>query len=193
MNEAIKTAEKLQSDRLRDEAQAENENFINKLDENIKNIIKEQVKVLVKEQVTKILPRIKKLVNEQLEAEVLTRSSNEAKTSHAVAANLSELELNKILINKMVFILDTYGDTVTIKRSQDVEDDDEEPSVGSNRASKRSQAGKELESTSEPKEKTSKSTGKSTEGSKSQQKSTGKFAQAEEPIHIADDLEEPAP
>ncbi|GJS55314.1 hypothetical protein Tco_0628676 [Tanacetum coccineum] len=55
-----------------------------------------QVKVQVKEQVSKILPRIKKLVNEQLEAEVLIRSSNKAKTSHAVAANLSELELKKI-------------------------------------------------------------------------------------------------
>ncbi|GKB35244.1 hypothetical protein Tco_0880186 [Tanacetum coccineum] len=83
MNEAVKTTIQLQSDRLRDEAQAENEDFINKLDNNIKKIIKEQT------------------VNEQLEAEVLTRSSNEAKTSHAVAANLSELELKKILIDKM--------------------------------------------------------------------------------------------
>ncbi|GJU37820.1 hypothetical protein Tco_1186174 [Tanacetum coccineum] len=92
MNEAIKEAVQLQSDRLKDEAQAENEDFINNLDENIKKIIKEQVKVQVKEQVSMILPRIKKSVNEQLEAEVLTRLSNEAKTSHAVAANLSELE-----------------------------------------------------------------------------------------------------
>ncbi|GKB51326.1 hypothetical protein Tco_0902079 [Tanacetum coccineum] len=37
------------------------------------------------------------LVIEQLESEVLIRSSKEAKTSHAVAANLSELELKKIL------------------------------------------------------------------------------------------------
>ncbi|GKD02721.1 hypothetical protein Tco_1177695 [Tanacetum coccineum] len=48
-----------------------------------------------------ILPRIEKLVNDQPEAEVLTRSSTESKTSHAVAANLSELELKKILIDKM--------------------------------------------------------------------------------------------
>ncbi|GJV76256.1 hypothetical protein Tco_1507840 [Tanacetum coccineum] len=41
MNEAVKAAVQLQSDRLRDEAQAENEDFINKLDENIKKIIKE--------------------------------------------------------------------------------------------------------------------------------------------------------
>ncbi|GJV79214.1 hypothetical protein Tco_1515084 [Tanacetum coccineum] len=101
MNEVVKEAVQLQSDRLRDEAQAKNEDFINKLDENIKKIIKEQVKVQIKEQVTKIFPRIKKSVNEQLEDEVLIRSSNEAKTSHVVAANLSELELKKILIDKM--------------------------------------------------------------------------------------------
>ncbi|GJX27525.1 hypothetical protein Tco_0233821 [Tanacetum coccineum] len=202
----------------KDEAQAENEDFINKLDDNIKKIIKEKVKAQVKEQVTKILPRIKKNVNEQLEAEILTRSSNEAKTSHAVAANLSELELKKILIDKMEsnksihrsdqqktlykalvdayesdkLILDTYGDTVTIKRRRDDQDEDEEPSAGSNRGSKRRRAGKEPESTSAPKEKTSKSSGKSKEGSKSHNTSTGKSAQAEEPIHADEDLEEPA-
>ncbi|GKF35383.1 hypothetical protein Tco_0108583 [Tanacetum coccineum] len=35
MHEAVKTAVKLQSDRLRDEAQAKNEDFLNKLDDNI--------------------------------------------------------------------------------------------------------------------------------------------------------------
>ncbi|GJW63945.1 hypothetical protein Tco_0115829 [Tanacetum coccineum] len=218
MNEAVKAAVQLQSDRLRSEVQTENEDFINKIDENMKKIIKEQVKVQVKEQVSKILPRIEKLVNDQLEAEVLIRSSNEAKTSHAVAANLSELELKKILIDKMENnksidrsvqqktlykalvdayetdkdILATYGDTVTFKRRRDDEDEDEEPSAGSNRGSKRRRAGKEPESTSAPKEKTSKSTGKSKEGSKSHQKSTDKSAQAEEPIHTVEDLEEPA-
>ncbi|GJS25384.1 hypothetical protein Tco_0454016, partial [Tanacetum coccineum] len=56
MNEAVKTAVQLQSDKLRDETQVENEDFIKKLDDNIKKIIKEQVKAQVKEQVTKILP-----------------------------------------------------------------------------------------------------------------------------------------
>ncbi|GKA94862.1 hypothetical protein Tco_0816900 [Tanacetum coccineum] len=185
---------------------------------NIKKIIKKQVKVQVKEQVTKILPRIKKSVNEQLEAEVLIRPSNEAKTSHVVAANLSELELKKILINKIENnksndksvlqknlykalvdayesdkdILASYVDTVTLKRCRDDEDEDEEPSVGSNRGSKRRRAGKEPESTIAPKEKTSKSIGMSKEGSKSHQKSTGKSTHAEEPIHADEDLEEPA-
>ncbi|GKC71574.1 hypothetical protein Tco_1117457 [Tanacetum coccineum] len=89
------------TDRLRDEAQAENENFINTLDENMRKIIKKQVKEQVKEQVSKILPKIEKFVNDQLEAEVLTRLFNQAKTSHAVATNLSELDLKKILIDKM--------------------------------------------------------------------------------------------
>ncbi|GJU34133.1 hypothetical protein Tco_1182487 [Tanacetum coccineum] len=218
MHEAVKTAVQLQSERLRDEAQAENADFINKLDDNIKKIIKDQVKEQVKAQVSKILPKIEKTVNEQLKAEVLTRSSNESKTSHAIAANLSELELKKILIDKMEsnksihrsdeqknlykalvdayesdkLILDTYGDTVSFKRRRDDEDKDEEPSAGSNRGSKRRRAGKEPESTSAPKEKTSKTTGKSTEGSKSHHKSAGESAQAEEPMHTAKDLEEPA-
>ncbi|GJW01920.1 hypothetical protein Tco_1560776 [Tanacetum coccineum] len=149
-------------DRLRREDQADNEDFINKNDENIRKIIKEKVKVQVKEQLTKILPRIEKSVNEQLEAEVLIRSSIKDKTSYAVAANLSELELKKILIDKM-----------ENNKRRDDEDEDEEPSTRSNQGSNRRRAGKEPELTSAPKEKTSKSTGKSKEGSKSHQKYIG--------------------
>ncbi|GKB62081.1 hypothetical protein Tco_0918267 [Tanacetum coccineum] len=196
MNEAVKTAIQLQSDKLRNEAQADNEDFINKLDANIKKIIKEQVKEQVKAQVSKILPKNEKTVNEQLEAEVLTRLSNESKTSHVVAANLSKLELKKIIIDKMEsnksihrsyeqknlykalvdayesdkLKLDTYGDTISFKRRRDNEDKDEEPSAGSNRGSKRRRAGKEPESTSLPKEKTSKTIRMSTEGYKSEDK-----------------------
>nr|GEW26884.1 hypothetical protein [Tanacetum cinerariifolium] len=155
MNEAVKVAAQLQSDRLRYEAQAENEYFLNKLDENIKKIFKEQVKEQVKAQVSKILLKIKKTVNEQLEAEVLTPSSNSSETSHDVAASQSKLELKKIIIDKMEsnklihrsdeqknlykalvdayefvkLILNTYKDTVTLKRCRDDEDKDETPSL----------------------------------------------------------------
>nr|GEV06961.1 retrotransposon protein, putative, unclassified [Tanacetum cinerariifolium] len=202
MNEAVKVAVQLQSDRLPDKAQAENEDFINKLDENIQNIIKDQVKV----QVSKILPKIKKTVNEQLEAEVLTQPSNSSKTSYTVAADLSELELKKILIEKMEsnksihrsdeqrnlykalvdayecnkIILDTYGDAVTLKRRCNDADKDEEPSVGSDQGSKRRRKGKELESISAQKEKSSKTTGKSTEGSKSHQNTASESTPVEE-------------
>nr|GEY71634.1 hypothetical protein [Tanacetum cinerariifolium] len=210
MNEAVKVAVRLQSDRLQDEAQAKNEDFLNKLDENIQKIIKEQVKV----EVSKILPIIEKTVNEQLEDEVLTRSSNSSKTSYVVAADLSKLELKKILIEKMErnksvhrsdeqknlykalvyayecdkLILDTYRDMATLKILRDDEDKDEEPSAGSNRGSKRRREGKEPESTSAPKEKTSKTSGKSIEGSKSHHKTASEYALAEKPMHATQDL-----
>nr|GEU49178.1 hypothetical protein [Tanacetum cinerariifolium] len=108
MNEAVKVAVQIQSDRLRDEAQANNKEFLKNLDENIRKIIKEHVKENVK-------------------------------TSYAVAADLSEMELKKILIEKIEgnksihrsneqrnlykalveeyesdkIILDTYNDTTT--------------------------------------------------------------------------------
>nr|GEY45566.1 hypothetical protein [Tanacetum cinerariifolium] len=199
-------------------AQAENEDFINKLNEKIQKIINKQVKELVKVQVSKILPKIEKIMNEQLEAEVLTRSSNSSETSYAVAADLSELELKKILIEKMEInksihrsnvqrnlykalvdayecdklILDTYRDTVTLKRRRDDADKDEEPSARSDRGSKRRREGKEPESTSTTKEKATKTTRKSTEGSKSHQKTTSESAPAEEPMQTTQDLKEPS-
>nr|GFC58318.1 hypothetical protein [Tanacetum cinerariifolium] len=107
MNEAVQVAVQLQSDKLHEEAQKENDESLKTIDENMQKIIKEQVK----EQVFKILPRIEQIVNEQLEAEVLTRSSNSSK-----------------------IILDTYGDTVTLKRRRDDDANrDEEPSAGPNR------------------------------------------------------------
>nr|GEX42047.1 hypothetical protein [Tanacetum cinerariifolium] len=120
MNEAVKTAVQLQSDKLRDEAQAENEDFINKLDENLNKIIKEQVK-------EQILSRLK------------------------------DLKMIKMKMKNPP--LDQTGG----QREVGLE--------------------KEPESTSAPKEKTSKSSGKSKEGSKSHQEHTGKSTQAEEPIH----------
>ncbi|GJV51598.1 hypothetical protein Tco_1447339 [Tanacetum coccineum] len=77
-------------------------------------------------------------------------------------------------------ILTAYGDTVTLKRRRDDEDEDDEPFAGSNRGSKRRKARKEPESTSAPKDKTSKSTGLSKEGSKSKTRSIEKSAQVEE-------------
>ncbi|GKC32746.1 hypothetical protein Tco_1040040 [Tanacetum coccineum] len=175
------------------------EDFINKLDDNIKKIIKDQVKEQVK-----------------------------AQTSHAVAANLSELELKKILIDKIESnksihrsneqknlykaLVDTYESDKLIldvemkrmtltknlykalvdayKRCRDKKDKDKEPFARSKQGSKRRRARKEPESTSAPKEKTSKTTRKSTEGSKSHQKSADESAQVEEPRQTAKDLEE---
>nr|GEU63821.1 hypothetical protein [Tanacetum cinerariifolium] len=112
MNEAVKVAAQIQSDRLRYEAERENDEFLKTVDENMQKIIKEQVKEQVKVQVSKILPRIEQTVNEQLEAEVLTQSSHSSKTSYAVAADLSEMELKKILIEKMKGNKETFTNPI---------------------------------------------------------------------------------
>nr|GEX00162.1 hypothetical protein [Tanacetum cinerariifolium] len=125
MNEAVKVAIQIQSDRLRDEAQKENDEFLKTIDENMQKIIKEHVK-------------------------------EQVKTSYAVADDLSEMELKKILIEKIEgnksiqrsdeqknlykalveayesdkIILDIYGETITLKRRRDDDaDKDEEPSL----------------------------------------------------------------
>nr|GEV65330.1 hypothetical protein [Tanacetum cinerariifolium] len=155
MNEAVKVAIQIQFDRLHDEAQRENDKFLKIVDENINKIINEQVK-------------------------------EQVKTSYVVVADLSEMELKKILIEKMEgnksiqcldeqrnlykalveayesnkIILDTYGETITLKRRQDDDaDKDKEPSARPDRGSKRSIEGKEPESASAPMETATRSAG----------------------------------
>ncbi|GJY69633.1 hypothetical protein Tco_0472615 [Tanacetum coccineum] len=212
MQEAVDVAVQLKYDRIREESNTANQQFLDSIDEGMK---KEQVK----KEVSKITPKIEKLVIDQLESEVLVRSSKEANTSHAVAANLSELELKKILIDKMEannsinrsdiqrqlykalvdayeadkILLDTYGDTVTIKRPRDGADDDQEPSAGTDRGSKRRRSGKEPTSTSAPRETTTTSAGKTTTtGSKTHKQSASQSAQVEETTQTTDVFEAPA-
>nr|GEW01700.1 hypothetical protein [Tanacetum cinerariifolium] len=151
------------TDWLQDSFQRENDEFLRTIDENIKKIIKGQVKSQVKEQVSRILPRIEESVNAQLEAEVLTGSSHSSRTSYTVTAYLTEMELKKILMEKMEgnksiqrsdeqrnlykafvdaykadkTILESYGDTAILKRRREDDDDQEGPSAGSDRGSKR--------------------------------------------------------
>nr|GFC37576.1 hypothetical protein [Tanacetum cinerariifolium] len=156
-------------------------------------IIKEQVKTQVKAQVTRILPRIEESVNAQLEAEVLTRSSHSSRTSYAVAADLSEMKLKKILIEKMEgnksiqrsdkqrnlykalveaydtdkTILESYGELAILKRRREEDDDQERPSARSDR-------------------------GKTTTGTQSRQLSASESAFVEEPVQTTCQMEEPS-
>nr|GEU29222.1 hypothetical protein [Tanacetum cinerariifolium] len=219
MNEAVQVAVQIQTDQLSDSYQRENDKFLRTIDENMKRIIKEQVKGQVKEQVSRILPRIEQSVNAQLEAEVLTMSSYSSRTSYALAADLSEMELKKTLIEKIEgnnfiqrsneqrnlykalveayeadkVILDIYGETVTLKRRRDDESDkDERPSTGSNRGSKRRREGKEPESASVPLQTTTKSACRSTTGSKSRQVSDSESAFVDEPVKTTCQMDEPS-
>nr|GFA02340.1 hypothetical protein [Tanacetum cinerariifolium] len=174
MAEAVREAVQIQTDRLQDSFQRQNDEFLRTIDENIKKIIKGQVKSQAKEQVSRILPRIEESVNAQLEAEVLTRSFNSSRTSYDVAVDLTDIELKKFLIEKMEgnksiqrsdeqrnlykalvdayeadkTILESYGDTTIMKRRRGNDDDQEGPFARSDRGSKRRREGGEHESAS---------------------------------------------
>nr|GFB32067.1 hypothetical protein [Tanacetum cinerariifolium] len=195
MKEAVREAVQIQTDRLQDSLQRENDEFLRNIDENMKKVFKGLVKNQVKEQVSRILPRIKESVNATLEAEVLTQSSHSSRTSYAIAADLSEMEIKKILIEKMEgnksiqrsdeqrnlykalveayeadkAILDTYGDSTILKRRKE-DDDQEGPSAGPNQGSKRPKEGGEQASANTPSEKVTKGTGGSTTGFQSRQR-----------------------
>ncbi|GJY02314.1 hypothetical protein Tco_0360466 [Tanacetum coccineum] len=67
VKDIVDVAVQLKSDKLREEALAENQDFLNLIDSNMKRIIKEQVKA----QTSKIMTKVEKYVTETLGAEVL--------------------------------------------------------------------------------------------------------------------------
>nr|GEZ94947.1 hypothetical protein [Tanacetum cinerariifolium] len=146
-----------------------------------------------------VVSAIPESVNATLEAEVLTRSSHSSRTSYAIAADLSEMELKKILIEKMEgieaydvdkAILDTYGESTILKQRRE-DDDQEGPSVGSDRGSKRQKEGGEHASASTPSETATEGAGRSTIGSQSRQLSASESAFAEEHVQTTCQMEEP--
>ncbi|GJS33703.1 hypothetical protein Tco_0532085 [Tanacetum coccineum] len=181
MKDAVNVVVQLQTNKLREDAQAENHEIFNQVDSTMKAIIKEQVQA----QVSKIMPKIEKYVTESLGAKVLVRSTNQPQTSYA---NLYNALVKSYNSDKD--IISSYGDVVTLKRGQDDQDKDEDPSAGSNRGSKRRRSGKEAESSKELTHKESKSTSSSKGATRSQPKSSGKYAHAEEHGQKVDDLED---
>nr|GFB59974.1 hypothetical protein [Tanacetum cinerariifolium] len=157
MTEAIQEAVQIQTDRLQDSLQRENDEFLRNIDENMKKIIKGQVKNQVKEQVSRILPRIEESVNATLEAEALVEAYDAYKA-----------------------ISDTYGESTILKRRRE-DDDQEGPSAGSDRGSKRQKEGGEHASASTPSETATGGAGRSTIGSQSRQLSASESAFVEEP------------
>nr|GEZ10399.1 hypothetical protein [Tanacetum cinerariifolium] len=190
MNKAAKVAVQLQSDRLHDKAQKENDEFLKTIDENMQKIIKEQVKEQVTVQVSKILPKIEQTVNWRLK--FLLGHPTHRRHPMPLLLISQRWSLRRFLSTKWKET-NTYGDTVTLKRRRDDDaDKDEEPSAGSDRGSKRRREGKEPESASAPKEKATRSAGKSTHGSKSQQTSASESAIAEGPMKTTFEMEEPS-
>nr|GFB84477.1 hypothetical protein [Tanacetum cinerariifolium] len=147
-----------------------------------------------------------------------TRSSYSSRTSYAVAADLTEMELKKILIEKMKgnksikrsdeqrnlykafidayvadnTILESYGESAILKRRRKDDDDQEGPSVGSDQGSKRQREGREHASASTPSEQATGSAGRSTTGTQSRQLSANESAFAEEPMQTTCQMKEPS-
>nr|GFB69884.1 hypothetical protein [Tanacetum cinerariifolium] len=87
-------------------------------------------------------------------------------------------------------ILDTYGKSTILKRRRE-DDDQEGPSAGSDRGSKRQKEGGEHASASTPSETATGGAGRSTKGSQSRQLSASESAFAEEPVQTTCQMEEP--
>nr|GEX17192.1 reverse transcriptase domain-containing protein [Tanacetum cinerariifolium] len=139
-----------------------------------------------------------------------------SRTSYAVAADLTKMELKKILIEKMeenksiqrpdeqqnlykalvdVYeadktILESYKDTTIPKRRHGDDDDQEGPSAGSDRGSKIRREGGEPESASSPSEPATKSASRSITGTQSRQMSASEYAFAEEPMQTTCQMDE---
>ncbi|GKA46151.1 hypothetical protein Tco_0738947 [Tanacetum coccineum] len=137
VKDMVDVAVQLKSDKLREEAQAENQEFLNSLDSNMKRIIKEQVKA----QTSKIMTKVEKYVTETLGAKVLVRSTNQPQTYYAERESSTKRYSVSDYSDKD--LLSSYGEVVTLKRGRDDQDKDEEPSARSNLGSKRQRLGKE--------------------------------------------------
>ncbi|GKD86521.1 hypothetical protein Tco_1357675, partial [Tanacetum coccineum] len=179
LKDAVDVAIQLQSNKIREEAQAENEEFLKQIDSNMKVIIKEQTSYAAATSLSKF--ELKKILIDKME-------ENKSINRSDVQKNLYNALVESYNSNRD--ILTSYGDAVTLKRGRDDQDKDEDPFVRSNRGSKRRRSGKEAESSKEPTHKESKSTSSSKGVSRSHPKTSGKSAQAEEHGQKVDDLEE---
>nr|GFB05799.1 hypothetical protein [Tanacetum cinerariifolium] len=168
-------------------------------------------------QFAEAVSNIPESVNAQLEAEVLTRPSHSSRTSYAVVADLTEMELKKILMEKMEgnksiqrsdeqqnlykalvdaykadkTILKSYGDTAILKKRRGDDDDQEGPSTGSDWGSKRRREGGEPKLASTPSEPATRSASKSTTGTQSRQMLASESAFAEKPVQTTCQMDEP--
>ncbi|GKF40916.1 hypothetical protein Tco_0124258, partial [Tanacetum coccineum] len=105
MQEVVDVAVQLKYDRIREESTSANQQFLDSIDDGMKKIIKDQVK----KEVSKVIPKIEKLVIDQLESELRSDIQRQLYKDLVEA-----YEADKIL-------LDTYGDTVTIKMIQAID------------------------------------------------------------------------
>nr|GFB45878.1 hypothetical protein [Tanacetum cinerariifolium] len=132
------------------------------------------------DQQMKATVREAKILIEKMEGNKSIQRSDEQRNLYK--ALVEAYEANKA-------ILDTYGDSTILKRRRE-DDDQEGPSAGPNRGSKKQKEGGEQASASTPSEKATEGAGRSKTGSQSRQTSASKSASAEEPMQTTCQMEE---
>nr|GFD21010.1 hypothetical protein [Tanacetum cinerariifolium] len=142
------------------------------------------VKNQVKEQVSRILPRVEEFVNATLEAEV-------SLDHHTLPELPMLLQLTYQKWNSRRSSLKRWKEiNSTILKRRKEDDDQEGPSAGPNRGSKRQKEGGEQASASNPSEKATKGADGSTIRTQSRQQSASQSAHAEEPVQTICQMEE---
>nr|GFC78484.1 hypothetical protein [Tanacetum cinerariifolium] len=164
MKEAVREVVQQKTDQLQDSLQRENDEFLRNIDENMKNVLKGLVKTQVKEQVSRLKTdlsemELKKILIKKMEGNRSIQRSDEQR-------NLYKALVEAYKADKA--ILDTYGESTILKRRRE-DDDQEGPSAGPNRGSKRQKEGGEQALASTPSEKATKGSGGSTNGTQSRQ------------------------
>nr|GFB53763.1 hypothetical protein [Tanacetum cinerariifolium] len=122
MTEAVREAVQIQTDRLQDSFQRENDEFLRTIDENMKKIIKGQVKTELTEM------ELKKILIEKMEGNKSIQRSDEQRNLYKALVDAYEAD-------KTIF--ESYRDTAILKRRRGDDDDQEGPSAGSDWGSKR--------------------------------------------------------
>nr|GEW78221.1 retrovirus-related Pol polyprotein from transposon TNT 1-94 [Tanacetum cinerariifolium] len=122
MKEAMDVAVQLQTNKLREEAQAENQEFF------------KQTSYIVAASLSEF--KLKKILIDKIE-------ENQSVNRSDIQKNLYNALVESYNSDKDIF--SSYGDVVTLKRGRDDQENDEDPSAGSNRGSKRRRSRKEAD------------------------------------------------
>nr|GEY31275.1 hypothetical protein [Tanacetum cinerariifolium] len=134
VKEVVDVVVQIQSNKLKEEAEPENQEFFNQVDSTMKEIIKEKTSYAVAASLSVF--KLKKIVIEKIET----------------IKSINRSDIQKNLYNTLVEaynsdkdIITSYGDAVTLKRGRDDQDKDEDPSARSDQGTKRRKSSKDDE------------------------------------------------
>ncbi|GJZ73824.1 hypothetical protein Tco_0637970 [Tanacetum coccineum] len=218
LEDSIQNSFRSYTTKFEKKAKDKKKRYIDLIEKSVKDIIKDEVKsqlpqILPKKVSDYATLMIQSTITESLENVVLVKSSSQPKYTYEAAASLTKFELKKILLDKMQKtksyraaqehsdlydalvksykldkdLFESYGKSYSLKRDCEDKDKDEDPPAGSDQGLKRRKTSKNAEPSKGSKSKESKSI--SSKGTKSQPKSFGKSAQAEESVFETVDTE----